>query len=221
MSKPARKAAEAAPKRASKPRKTAKAMAQLHPTDAPKGFNFTFTPNTAKPIFGCPFVRFNRDIGVEPCMDSWWCVPATTGYEVGWRIGSIMGRFYLRAISTDSGARVAGSYLPCILMALMERLSGADPNTVAGLEARLSLRGQLFGFLEVIEQSAAHGARGSAKGLAQFDTDKAVRLANAGLLLDEAEYRHKKARMHRLKDQIEAMPGAEIMAGHHLELLRD
>lgn len=221
MSKPARKAVAVAPKRASKTRKNAAAADLVPPMAAPQPFAFTYNPEAEKPILGCPFVRARSDIGVEPGTGGWWCVPSTTGYDVGWRIGSIMGRFYLLAIAKEGGRRTSGSHLSAIILDLMERLAGVDRRTEAGMEEHYSLRGQLYGFLEMVERASVCGARDHAESFTKFDTEKAIRLANAGLILDEKEYYKKKDRMYRLRDQMAAMPGAEIMAGHHLDMLSE
>ncbi|GAA0694651.1 hypothetical protein ISN75_02505 [Dyella marensis] len=207
-----------AQKRLSNPRKVKPPAETNRDPTAPEPFKFRYDPDANIPLHGCPFVARPSESAVNVGLN-FWAVPATTGYEPGWRIGSIMARFFLRAISQDGGACVSGSYLSHIIIDLMERLDGVDRQTEAGMDEHYSLRGQLYGFLKTIEHAARCGARDHAKEFTQFDVDKALRLANAGLILDEKAYQDKRARMHRLKEQMAAMPGAEIMAGNSLELL--
>lgn len=212
MSKPARKIAAATPKRASKPRQTTPAES-VNLGQTP--FHFRYDPDAKKPIHGCPFVHKTSDAGPQAPGGTFWCVPATGGYDPGWRIGHIMGAFYLRAISDKRGGlRSGGSWLGFILEDLFARIAEAT-----GEQARYSLRGQLLGFVEIIERAAAAGANNHPASFTTFDADEALRLAEAGLVMDEERWTRLQLRLHRVQEELRTFPGADLMSGPRESLL--
>lgn len=210
MSKPARKVAAAdAPKRASKPRKVSPPVPDQTP------FKFRYDPDAQKPIHGCPFVHKTSDAGLREPSSTFWCVPASGGYDPGWRIGHIMGAFYLRAISDKRGGlRGGGSWLGFILDDLFARIADAPDE-----HARSSLRGQLLGFVEIIERAAATGASAHPASFTSFDADEALRLAEAGLVMDAEKWTRLQLRLHRVQEELRTFPGADLMNGPRERLL--
>lgn len=217
MSKPARSATPSpapARKRASKPRKVAPPdVAML----SPEPFQFRYNPNAKHPVHGCPFVQQTSDGALAPG-GRFWSVPATGGYDPGWRVGQIMAAFYLRAISDKGAQRGGGSWLSAIVCDLFERLHAeADANdapktgdrySFKNSEAYHSLRGQLLGFLQTIEQAAAAGATAHPSHFTEFDTDRALRLATIGLTIDGKEWQRLQMRLYKAKDAVQNFPGA-------------
>lgn len=228
MSKPARKVVAAVPKRASKPRKVSPTKnVNLGPT-APEPFKFRYDPEAKIPLHGCPFMRKG---GKSDGTASFWAVPAAGGYESGWRIGRIMGGFYLRAITSPNGMMGGGSWLSAIIGDLFVRLhaeaeasgapnSGGDRFHYKNSEAYHSLRGQLFGFLEIVEMAAATGASARPDSFTRFDTENALRLADMGLTVDADKWFRLRSRLHKAQQEMDAFPGAELLNGNRLELLR-
>lgn len=123
-----------------------------------KPLDFAVTSNKASTRHPLPFVRFEMKVG------RWWGLPATGGYEGGYKVGEAMAHIYMQYLR-ESEPSACPSGLAFIMESFQERMSAEGQDTYAHRpisdwpDGLSSIRGQYCGFFNTLNQSLLQFAK--------------------------------------------------------------
>jgi hypothetical protein len=123
-----------------------------------KPLDFAVIGNKADTRHPLPFVRFGAKVG------RWWALPATGGYEGGYKVGEAMAQIYMQYLR-ESELGACPNSLAFIMESFQERMSAEGQETYAHRpipewpEGLTSIRGQYCGFFNTLNQSLLQFAK--------------------------------------------------------------